>query len=105
MAHVTPAERRWAAVEGALGAGLLGLGAVLLLLGLASLAVALLGRRLHPDAALLPLLGGVAPLGLGALLRLAAGVMRRGAPNRWAVQGIVLAAPAVVAFLVWLSLR
>jgi hypothetical protein len=101
---ITPLERRWAAVEGALGAGLLGLGVVLLALGGLGLGTALLGRRTHPDAALLPLLGGVLPLGLGALLRLAAGAMRRGAPNRWVVQGMALAVPAVLAFLVWLSL-
>jgi len=103
--HVTPVERRWAAIEGAVGAGLLGLGVVLLVLGLAGLGAAVLGRRPHPDAVLLPLLGGMAPLGLGALLRVAAAAMRRGARNRWTVQWMALAGPAVLAFFIWLSLR
>ena len=63
----------------------------------------LLGRVVHPDAALLPLLASIVPLGLGALLRLGARVMRRGAQNRWAVQAMILAAPVVLCGFIWLS--
>src|SRR6476469_1053330 len=89
--HITRDERRWAAVSGALGAGLLGLGAMLLGLGVLGLGATLIGSRGRPDGVLLPLAGGIVPLALGALLRLAAGAMRRGARHRWAVQWIVLA--------------
>jgi hypothetical protein len=100
---LSPAERRIAAVERAVGTGSLTLGLTLFALGLVQIAAVVLGWTGHPDAMLLPLLASLPFLGVGAVLRVAADAMARGARQRWNVQWGVLALAGALAAVLALS--
>jgi hypothetical protein len=96
-------ERRWARFDRAAGILLIALSSAcfgVALLGFASL---LVGNVVHPDAVLLPLAAGIPLAGGGALLLLAASVLRRGLDGRWTVQWGAIAALLVFMLFMLLS--
>jgi hypothetical protein len=100
---LSPAERRWAAIERVAAWVLMLSGSALIALGVLAMLASWRGEQVHPDAVLLPLLAGLPVLGFGGLLHVAASAMRRAARNRWHIQAMTLAIPAVVALFLALS--
>ena len=96
-------EERVAVADRIVGLGLLILAAVCVAAGVLAFVAGLSGRRVHPDAVLLPFATAVPLAGTGALLLLAAYAMRCRAPARWQTQWAALGLPTLFLLLLALS--